>query len=165
MIVRLVAVSLALVLGLSACSSSDEDPPTSDRPEFAQEPGQAGAEQFAGYWVETLNQATDSGDTETLRTLASPGCDACEDFAQQLDTIYEDGGRVESDGWEITTIVPEAGATEDAIGMLMTVNISEQKVYESAEAKADTFEGGTQAFRLALVRKGEDWFVDDLSPR
>ena len=115
MIVRLVAVSLALVLGLSACSSSDEDPPASDRPEFAQEPGQEGAERFAGYWVETLNRATDSGDTETLRTLASPECTSCEDFAQQLDTIYEDGGRVESDGWEITTIVPEAGATEDAV--------------------------------------------------
>lgn len=167
MIARLAAVSLALVLGMSACGSTDDDPSDepSERPEFAQEAGVAGAERFAGYWVETLNEATDSGDTETYRSLASEDCAACEDFAQQLDTIYESGGRVESKGWEIAKIVPEAGATEDAVGLLMTVDVSEQTVYKTADAKADTFDGGTQAFRLELIREDEAWLVDDLSPR
>ena len=161
MIVRLAAVSAALVLGLSACGTETEAPP--EEPGAAA--GQPGAEQFAGQWVDALNEATESGDTEELRTLAAAECAACTDFADQLDTIYGKDGRVESDGWEITKMVPEAGGTDDDVTLLMTVDASPQRVFASADADAKEFEGGQQAFRITVMRSEGAWRVTELEPR
>lgn len=158
------ALSAVLLLSLAACGGDDE--PTADEvPAYADNAGEAGAEQFVGYWTDTLNTATASGETEDLKALASPECQACTDFATQLDQIYADGGRVESEGWEINKIVPEAGATDDEVGLLVTFAVSPQKVFESEDAKPQKFEGGNQGFRFHLVRDEGTWQVQDLTPR
>lgn len=164
---RLVALSIALVLTLSACGESSESPDAdaSERPEYAQNEGVAGAAQFAGFWVDTLNSATETGETEELRSLAAPGCTACEDFAKRLDTIYGAGGRVVSDDWEIENVVPEGGATDDSVGLLVTFAVPPQKVYASEDAKAQKYKGGDQGLRMQLAREDGDWLVEDLSPR
>jgi hypothetical protein len=164
---RLAALVAVPLLALTACGSGDDQPTAdgSDRPDYAENPGQTGAEQFAGFWVDTLNQATESGKTEELRSLAAPSCDTCTDFADQLDTIYDDGGRVESKGWQIDAVVPEKGADEDAVGLLVTVAVSPQKVYASEDAKPQKFPGGDQRFRFQLERQDGDWMVRDLAPR
>ena len=163
---RTAAASVVLLLFLTACGG--EDGPTSaesDVPAFADNEGAAGAEQFVGFWTDTLNQATTSGDTEQLKSLATDACKACGDFASQLDQIYAAGGRVESGGWEINKVVPEAGATEDEVGLLVTFTVPPQRVYQSEDAKAQKFEGGNQGFRFHLVREQGEWQVQDLSPR
>ncbi|QNN52286.1 DUF6318 family protein [Nocardioides mesophilus] len=168
MIARLAALLLALVLGLSACGASTSDEAASgasERPAYADNAGEAGAEQFAGYWVDTLNEATTSGDTKTFKSLAAPDCKACLDFAKRLDTIYGSGGHVETDGWQIEKIVPEAGATDDEAGLMVTVQIAEQQVFAEKGAKPQTYPGGRQGFRLHLVRNDGEWHVQDLSPR
>ncbi len=168
MIARLAAVSLALVIGLSGCGSSSSgaaDADVSERPAYADNAGRAGAEQFADYWVETLNEATDTGNTKTFRSLAAPECTACSDFADQLDTIYDEGGHVETDGWSLDKVVPEAGATDDEVGLLLTVDVAPQKVFADKNAKPQTFKGGKQAFRLHVERTDGDWHVTELSPR
>ena len=158
------ALSAVLLLSLAACGGDDE--PTADEvPAYADNAGEAGAEQFVGYWTDTLNTETASGETEDLKALASPECQACTDFATQLDQIYADGGRVESEGWEINKIVPEAGATDDEVGLLVTFAVSPQKVFESEDAKPQKFEGGNQGFRFHLVRDEGTWQVQDLTPR
>ena len=158
------ALSAVLLLSLAACGGDDE--PTADEvPAYADNAGEAGAEQFVGYWTDTLNTATASGETEDLKALASPECQACTDFATQLDQIYAGGGHVESGGWEINKIVPEAGATDDEVGLLVTFAVSPQKVFESEDAKPQKFEGGNQGFRFHLVRDEGTWQVQDLTPR
>ena len=158
------ALSAVLLLSLAACGGDDE--PTADEvPAYADNAGEAGAEQFVGYWTDTLNEATTSGETADLKALAAPGCQACTDFAAQLDDIYAGGGHVESEGWEINKIVPEAGASDDEVGLLVTFAVSPQKVYESEDAKAQEFEGGNQGFRFHLVRDEGTWQVQDLTPR
>jgi Family of unknown function (DUF6318) len=160
------AASVVLLLSLTACGGEDE-PTTAeeDVPAFADNEGTAGAEQFLGFWTDTLNQATASGDTEELKALAADKCKACGDFATQLDQIYAAGGRVESDGWEVSKVVPEAGATDNEVGLLVTFAVSPQKVYQSEDGKPQKFEGGNQGFRFHLVREQGEWQVHDLSPR
>lgn len=158
------ALSAVLLLSLAACGGDDE-PAADEVPAYADNAGEAGAEQFVGYWTDTLNTATASGETEDLKALAAPQCQACTDFAAQLDQIYADGGRVESEGWEINKIVPEAGATDDEVGLLVTFAVSPQKVFESEDAKPQKFEGGNQGFRFHLVRDEGTWQVQDLTPR
>lgn len=157
---------MVLLLSLTACGG-DEEPPADEKdvPAFADNEGTAGAEQFLGFWTDTLNEATATGDTEKLKSLAADDCTTCDGFAQQLDEIYEAGGRVESDGWEIQKTVPEAGATDNEVGLLVTFSVSPQTVYQTEDAKAQDFEGGNQAFRFELAREDGEWQVQNLSPR
>ena len=158
------AVTAVLLLSLTACGGEDE-PAEEDVPAFADNEGEAGAEQFVGFWTDTLNEATTSGETKQLKSLAASECQACGAFAAQLDQIYGAGGHVESDGWEIERVVPEAGATADEVGLLVTFTVAPQTVYTSKDAKAQEFEGGKQGFRFHLVRDQGEWLVHDLTPR
>ncbi len=163
---RTAAVPVVLLLSLTACGGDDEPPADEgDVPAFADNEGTAGAEQFLGFWTDTLNEATATGDTEQLKSLSADECTTCDDFAEQLDQIYEAGGRVESDGWEIEKAVPEAGATDNEVGLLVTFSVSPQTVYQTEDAEAQEFEGGNQGFRFHLVREQGEWQVHDLSPR
>ena len=149
-------------------ASGETDAGTGDveeRPGYAGEEGTAGAQQFATYWVETLNEATTSGETAQLRSLAAPECQTCDDFAEQLEEIYGAGGRVEAEGWEIASMTPEAGSSEDTTGLLLQVDVPAQQVYASEDAKVQEFEGGKQGLRMQLVWDDDQWFVANLSPR
>ena len=166
------ALSAVLLLSLTACGGGDDESaasggssPESGVPAYADNPGQAGAEQFVGYWTDTLNEATTSGDTEQLKSLAGNDCRTCGDFASQLDEIYAAGGHVESDGWEVDRVVAEAGNTEDEVGLFVTFQVSPQTVFASEDADAQEFEGGNQGFRFHLVREDGAWQVQDLTPR
>lgn len=168
MLSRVLAALTAVLLlsSIAACSSDDSaDKGGGDRPGYADNAGEAGAEQFVGFWTDTLNKATTTGKTDELKALATDDCDACADFAGQLDKIYAAGGHVESNGWSVNKIVPEAGAAENEVGLLVTYDVAPQTVVAKKGAKPQDFQGGTQGFRFHLVRDGGDWAVQDLSPR
>jgi hypothetical protein len=162
---RLAALSAALLLALTACGGDDGDSVAESRPEYANQTGEPGAEKFAGYWVDQINKATSTGKTEGLRTLGLDGCDACSDFPKQLDDIYAAGGRVESEDWTIKSVVPEHGATDQRVGMLITVTVPPNTVYAKEGAKPQKFPGGDQRFRMIVVRQAEHWMIKDLTPR
>lgn len=169
-IARSAALSAVLLLALTACgddasSDSDSDSVAADRPAYANAEGEAGAEKFAGYWVDQVNEATTSGDTEGLRSLGLAGCEVCSDFPQQLDDIYAAGGRVESEDWTVKSVVPEAGATDERVGMLITVTVPPNRVYVDENARAQKFPGGDQRFRMIVVRQDQHWMIQDLNPR
>jgi uncharacterized protein DUF6318 len=162
---RLAALSAALLLALTACGGDDSDSVAESRPEYANQTGEAGAEKFAGYWVDQINKATSTGETKGLKSLGLDGCAVCSDFPKQVDTIYNAGGRVESDDWTIKTVVPEHGATDERVGMLITVTVPPNTVYADADAKPQKFPGGDQRFRMIVVRQGEHWMIKQLTPR
>ncbi|MGN6574161.1 MAG: DUF6318 family protein [Nocardioides sp.] len=160
---RAAALTAALLLTLTACGGGDSV--AEARPDYANQPGRDGAEKFAGYWVDEINQASASGKTESLKDLGLPECDTCTDFANHLDEVYSGGGHVESDDWTLKSVIPEHGATDEQVGMLLTVTVPPNKVYSSEDAKAQSFPGGDQRFRMIVVRKDDHWMIKDLEPR
>lgn len=168
MIRRLAALSAALLLaltGLTACSGGDADSVAEARPGYANQTGEPGAEKFAGYWVDQINKATSTGDTKGLRSLGLDGCEVCSDFPQQIEDIYGAGGRVESADWTIKSVVPEHGATDQQVGMLIIVTVPSNTVYAKEGAAPKKFPGGDQRFRMIVVRQAEHWMIKDLNPR
>jgi hypothetical protein len=161
---RLAALSAVLLLALTACGG-DSDAVAEARPEYANQTGEPGAEKFAGYWVDQVNKATATGDTKGLRSLGLSGCQVCTDFPKQVDGIYKAGGRVESEDWTIKSVVPEAGATDKQVGMLITVTVPPNTVYATADAKPKKYPGGDQRFRMIVVRQAEHWMIKQLTPR
>jgi len=160
---RVAALPAVLLLALAACGGGDSV--AESRPDYANQQGREGAEKFAGYWVDQINQASATGKTKPLKALGLPECDTCTDFANHLDDVYEGGGRVESEDWTMKSVIPEHGATDKQVGMLLTVTVPPNKVYSSADAKAQSFPGGDQRFRMIVVRKDEHWMIKDLEPR
>ena len=168
MIRRTAALSATLLLaltGLSACSGDDADTVAEARPSYANQSGEPGAEKFAGYWVDQVNKATSTGETKGLKSLGLAGCDLCSDFPKQVDQIYAAGGRVESEDWTIKSVVPEHGATDKQVGMLITVTVPPNTVYATADAKPQKFPGGDQRFRMIVVRQADHWMIKELIPR
>lgn len=160
---RAAALTAVLLLALTACGGGDSV--AEARPDYANQQGRDGAEKFAGYWVDQINKASSTGKTDSLKALGLPECDTCTDFANHLDDVYGSGGRVESDDWTIKSVIPEHGATDGRVGMLVTVTVPPNKVYSSPDAKAQAFPGGDQRFRMIVVRKDDHWMIKDLEPR
>ncbi len=148
MIRRVVATSAATALcfGVASCSSSSGA-------------DQHGAEQFAGYWIATLNKATVTGNTTKLKALSADTCTRCAEMAKQLKDIYGAGGHVETNGWQVQTMVPEAGLPEGTAGMKIVVNVTPQQVYPSKGAQVEAHKGGELTFRMLLTRQGDHWLA------
>jgi hypothetical protein len=58
-------------------------------------------EAFARRWVRIFYQAQSSGDTTAFRALG-PECEQCNDFADQIDEVYDAGGTITSDPFSVT---------------------------------------------------------------
>jgi hypothetical protein len=131
-------------------------------PSSAQGADRAAAEEFVGHWVQTLNYATASGDTEGLKMLATRDCISCANFANTLDQIYGAGGHVESAGWALESAVPVADQPETEPSFQLALKLAPQTVYQSEGAKPEKFRGGTQPARIFLIRESDHWLVKRL---
>lgn len=157
------ACAVSLVgLTLSGCSSSADDPepvvdqqaasatptptPSAD-PSPAPEPWerrtQAGAVAFVEHWVKVFNEASDSGETDALRTLSAADCQSCNRLITAIDDLYAAGGSIVSDGWAVQQIGllgdPNARSPEVAVAVrqkAQTVNLPDGDVQEFEESSA-----------------------------
>ena len=166
--ISLLGAVLACALTLVGCGGSDSpsSSPTPTQsfagptmPAQAQGGDRNGAKAFVSFWVETLNFATDSGDTEGLKALSTKECEACTGFAQTLDEIYGKGGRVDSGGWTVSAAVPIADQPENETAFQLRLELKPQKVYESKDAKPKKYPGGEQGARIILIREDDHWLV------
>ena len=78
-------------------SSASPTPPV--LPAAAEEKTKAGAIAFAGNFIEMLNFAGATGDTQQLRTLYLPLCTRCEAIADGIDQTYSAGGNISGGSW------------------------------------------------------------------
>ena len=158
------SAAVACLFAVSSCGddASKSSPGASAVPSYASGNNQHGAEQFASYWVDTLNKATVSGKTGQLKTLGLKSCTRCTDFAHQLDTIYAAGGRVETAGWKVQTVLPESGLPQDVTGLSVKVQVSPQSVVKQKGASAEEHKGGALVVRMILTRTDDHWVVKSL---
>lgn len=83
-------------------------PPAADRPDGA------GAEAFARYWYNTVDQAYQSLDAHALQEISAQECITCNNFIRDIAAAAHDGDRYVGGGFSVTGAVaapPEAGIT------------------------------------------------------
>ena len=159
--VLLLCLSLVCVLAMSACKGNSSDPKTVDGlPAYVTTNDEKGAQNFARYWISTLNKATVTGKTAKFKSLNKPSCSTCTDFAKQLDSIYAAGGRVETDGFQVKKIVNEANIPAPGAGVSVVLKSTPQKVIKSKGAAPRSLKGGDLRLRLILVRVKNHWVMD-----
>lgn len=188
-IARLAAAAAVLALALTGCSADEPPSPepgnaagepsaqpsappsaqapvdTEAIPAYAKDPGRTGAEQFVGYWVNALNEATETGEIKQLAAASATTCRMCASYAQGIDEIYDAGGHVESRGWDIRGVSHEGGGDDGYRALVLTVQVAPQKVYRDEGAKPEKFDGGERLYRMVVARVDDShWLVQDLAP-
>lgn len=162
---------------LAGCSDDDPDPIVADPPaspsassssasaSAAPEPWQvrskAGAVAFVEHWVEVFNEAGRTGDTAALRAISGPACKACLGYADQLDELYANGGRFESNGWTVTAI----GASDRLPLSQMSVGMRIERAPEAvirANGKRKQFPGGFANYSAEPRWRAGGWSLASL---
>ncbi|MEO5851307.1 MAG: hypothetical protein ABIQ15_02230 [Nocardioides sp.] len=167
----LTALAVPLVL-LVSCTNDNPDPilaptpsstptPTSAAPSPTKTGESETAEEFIERWVELSNEMQTSGDTEAYR-LVSTNCLPCQDFASQIDDIYESGGFVETKGWRILSI-SEGNGPPNKPSFDVAIDARPTRYAPSDRAQESTLVGGriTERFDLRLAADG--WSISNMS--
>lgn len=148
-------MSVACCLSLAACGGGGPNIPA-----YAKTNNERGAQNFARYWIDTLNAATVSGNTKKLKSLQKKSCQLCTTFAKRLDSIYRAGGHVESKGFKVKSVISEAGIPSPGAGVSASLRTSAETVYERKGAKPAKHPPSDLRLRLIMVRSGDHWLLD-----
>jgi hypothetical protein len=96
----------------SAPTSSTSEPTTSEPTVAAPEiPAEAaaqtpeGAAAFTGYWIDLMNHAYATGDTQPLEAITSPDCTECRGFVTDLQSSLRGGNRIEGGSISVANLV------------------------------------------------------------
>ncbi|MCF6376410.1 hypothetical protein L2K70_02220 [Nocardioides KLBMP 9356] len=160
------ALALAGVLLLAGCTD-DPDPtpkipePTSSSPSptasESETPNAESAEDFIRKWAAVEAQMENTGETAEYRAM-SKGCKACSELADNVERVYEAGGYLKWDGWQIKRITQREFQDNQYVVKVVS-RPTEYK--ESSNGAVKKLAGGPGAHLLTLKTLGDSWLVVD----
>lgn len=149
MIRRALAGVLLAVMMLPACTGAKESAdPTEEKspaptapamPEIAQDESAAGAEAFVRHYIDVLNYAAVTGETEELKQLSSPDCSGCEKYIDLYESTYADGGYFTGGEWSVEDLqVQFDEASEEQIATVEVAIAAGTQKSNPKEQETDT---------------------------
>lgn len=113
----LITVVVGCVLALSAACSGEDPPaasPTTSAPampdatapplpDAAAEFSASGAASFVAYYVDLLEYASETGDTDDLRASSDPGCTGCFRYIDDFESRHAKGGFARNRDWTVSS--------------------------------------------------------------
>lgn len=160
------ALALAVVgpLLLAGCTGDPEptpkipDPTTSSStpsPTDSETPEAESAEDFIRRWSEALQVMQVTGQTEDFDALG-PNCESCRAASDRVKEIYEGGGAIKWDGWQVLKIAPNGKAPNE---FRVVEQSSPTRFRESPDADWQTLPGGRTTHVIELEQVGTSWLV------
>lgn len=147
----------------SASSEPSEAPTVAapPLPELATQQTPEGAVAFTEWWFETLNYATATGDTEALREASDPGCGTCQNYLDEIDGAYQNGGRI--DGGIFSVQVQPAGEVQQlGVRVAVFADVSSMHIFDSEEAEVETFVAESAVITFSALKSGAGWIAGGL---
>lgn len=170
------AVAALLLLGLlGGCSddgsSSDPPEPTTSAstspspsepvlPEEAQGSDEASAKAFVRYWFEVLSYSLNSGSSTRLMSLSTSDCISCGALRKNIREAYEEGGRVDADGWRPISIRRLSNYSPPAFQLQVVQG--EEEYLNASGVMVRHFSGGQRDMTIQLIHQGSTWRVKQL---
>ena len=121
------------------------------------------AKAFVRHYFDQINYAALTGHTEALRALSTRDCESCDAIASNVERIYNGGGHIETDGWQLTVVsqVPSRPSLRPAFDL--GVRQGPESVHESGSSRAPkSYPGGRLAMTIYLEWAGSRWAADRL---
>ena len=153
---------LAAPLLLSACgggSDSVADPPVSPSSTSSSTatPQRESARDFVRHWVEEDTRMQNSGDTTAFRAM-SMGCRGCDAVADRVDSIYDAGGSVHTEGWSLLR-VHESTRSGGTRTFELIVNSAPTTYTPAKGATPKHLAGGREHFQIQVMPANGSWTV------
>ena len=126
-------------------------------PAGAEADSRAGAEAFVRYYIELLNYAGLTGDVAELRQQAAD-CLSCDSLVDTFRQTYADGGRYETNGWQIESQFTVRDAEADWASLL-EVRQSETTWIAEAGAEPKRYEPKQLHMRFLIKRLDRGWAI------
>jgi hypothetical protein len=170
---------LSLTAALAACTDEPEPRFTDPTPEPSEtateptteptsgptteptsEPEALGPEETVRAWVEAYNALTRDGDSGGLDPLTSPDCVGCSGFTDPIVSLYESGGRMETDGITIASVRRAVDFKRSRV-VSSALNIAAGVTYPG-QAKEVAFKATKSIANFRLRRENGTWLVTRL---
>lgn len=171
------AVVVLLALAVGGCTSDAEPspmptpspspvepetpsptPPT--MPAEAEGTSPAAAKAFVRHYFDQINYAALSGDTETLRELSTDECQSCDAIAANVERIYNAGGHISEEHWQIRSIDVLKASNGDAT-LSVGARLGREVIVE-ATGEETVKAGGKQPMTIFLATDNAGYRVDRL---
>lgn len=142
---------------VSDASADPTGPPV--MPAIARGTGAKSAKAFVRYWIDGLNYAAISGDTDILRRASARSCSACSAIADFIDDVYRREGWIKGLGWDPISLRLVSVHRGPSVVVDVTVTVKPQRVRRRAGATIDRFRGGRRLKTFWLRRGSDQWTV------
>ena len=119
----------------------------------------ASAKAFVRHYVALVNHAVASGNSDELARASASDCRSCAAVIMKLNSVYEAGGNIRSDGWKIRSLNVVPGRPTNKPALDVGLHLSPQVVIEKKGAKKRSFEGGRLPATFYLVVSHGTWVV------
>jgi hypothetical protein len=166
-------VAVVLLCGLAAC----EDEPTPDIPDPTpstsspsvsesvspttptEAPEALTPEETVRAWFKAWSTALITGEVEQVSALSSPDCGSCSRLIAQLQSIYDRGGRIETDGWTPLTSVLAPDSSDEQPRFLLRVAESRRVLFDADGEEVDDTPRTEVPMRMTLENDSGVWVV------
>ncbi len=139
-------------------STGPVEPPL---PAAAKAPTRAGAEAFVRYYIDLLNYAGATGDTDAF-LAAAEGCNSCRGLARNFQRTYQRGGFYKTRGWLVNALFAsqQAGTAFTAVAEVRETAITWR---ETSGSRLRRLPPGTVNLRFSLFRERSRWFIREFT--
>ena len=117
------------------------------------------AKAFVEYYIDLLNYAMVSGDTEAFRA-ASSNCEGCDRYAELFEQTHEGGGEAQTKGWAIT--YTSAHSVRKSVVALVEIDAARLVLKPSNNSAIETSPSESYSLKIDLKRTSGTWSVTNL---
>ena len=179
----LAALVLALGVGVTGCtedaatptpmarptatvSSSVPPTPTPTLPPLPPEARGATAESakaFVRYYVDTINYAMHTGETDSLRRSSGEDCAVCSGLIWDINAAYNKGGRFEAGSWRVRSALVQGAVRKERTFLTVAIRIEAGTEFRSSAAVARRTRATLGNLDCVLEWKRNRWVTHSLA--
>jgi hypothetical protein len=127
-------------------------------PPEATEQTPEGAVAFTQWWFDTLNYATETGDTESLRAASDPDCSTCNNYISEIEGAYGAGGSIDGGLFMVEATAP-GGVEELGIRLLARGDVSGTRILDAGGGVSTEYSAAEIANNVTLLKAGDEWMM------
>ena len=125
-------------------------------PEEAKAETSSGAIAFVKFYVDVVNHATSSGETQALADASAPACESCRSVIGKVNDLYSAGGHSEGGTWRLVEV--RVTSVQKPWRVAGHLSYSRQRIVRPGAAD-ETFKPGEYDMEFTLKHRDGRWQV------